>query len=225
MRGGDIRLEASGDVAVTAGGGLDVRSAQGAGGDIAIHAGGLADLQRPLKAMGTSGSRGAGGTVEVFAAEIRLNADVTLTGGRRGGSIELEALGGGLSVGTTGAATLDVTGNTGEAGGRIALAARGGNVTLGPSATLRASGGTGAAGGRVDLAGEAVTTNGGTAIYANGAAPDHGGAIEITARGLMTLDGTIEATTGGSKTFIYKDTVPDIDPGITGYELVQISTL
>jgi len=225
LPGGEIRLEAAGDVTVASGGGLNAGSAKGAGGIIGINAGGIADVRQPLKATGTSASVGVGGSVGILADEIKVSADITVTGGRMGGTIALQGLEGGVVVGTTAAAVLDATGNTNQHGGTVSIASQGGDVVLGSSATVHATGGSGAEGGRVIVDGVNVTTSSGTKLYADGAAPAGGGEIEITARAAMDLDGTVQANNQGSKTFIYKDTVPVIDTGITGYELLQMGIL
>jgi hypothetical protein len=220
--GGLIELEADGDVTVMAGGGLNVGSGQGSGGHVAITAGGVADVRRPVRAWGTGGSIGRGGSVEIVANQVKVDTDVTATGGRRGGRIVLDAGTGGVTLGTAGSATLDVTGGNNERGGTIHIAARGGHVTLGGSATLHVTGGSGAEGGRIGILAEDVTTNAGTRLYANGATPDRGGEIEITGRGVMTLSGTMDANNQGSKTFVYRSTAPTVSPSITGYQLVHM---
>ena len=218
--GGDIEIAADSTVTITSGAGVNVGSSQGSAGHIGISAGTLADIRRPLKAQGTGGAIGEGGTIEIAANQVKVDTDLVVTGGRRGGRVEIDAETGGVIIGTAGSATIDATAGANERGGAIHVAARDGNATLGGSATLYVSGGSGAEGGRIDVEAVDVTTNSGTRLYANGAIPDRGGQIEITARGLMTLDGTMEANNQGSKTFIYTSQTPNISSSITGYELV-----
>jgi hypothetical protein len=225
MPGGDIEINASADVDVSAGPGLNAESAKGAGGSIAIHAAGIVDVARPLKASGTGGSVGAGGVIHVSGDEVRVDADVTAAGGRQGGTFEIESRAGGVAIAGSGAATLDVTGGNAESGGTIRITADEGPITLGGSATLRVNGGNGASAGRIEVDGVDVTTNGGTKLFANGASPSGGGGIDVTGRGVMSLSGTMEATPGGRKSFFYKDTVPTISGTITDYDLVQLPML
>jgi hypothetical protein len=225
MPGGDITLEADGDVVVSSGGGLNVGSAKGAGGDISIVAGGLANIGKPLKAWGTGGSVGVGGNVYVSGDEVRVNSDITVTGGKQGGYIELAAEDGGVLVGTSANATLDANGNGSESGGAIEITASGGDVTLGSGATVQVTGASGAAGGSIQIQGDDIATDSAAKVYADGASPDLGGQIEVTALGTMTLAGTVQANNQGSKTFIYKTTTPSIAGSISGYELVQMSDL
>ena len=227
LPGGEISLQAGGDISVTAGSGLNAETAAGGGGEISLEAGGILDVRKPLEARGTSGSEGVGGSIYLVGEQVKLDNNATVIGGHDGGTIQLEARGGGITVGTTGTATtLDATGNTGEEGGEIILRAGGSNVTLGTNATLAVTGaGSGAAGGQVDVSGIDVTTASGTQVFANGASPDQGGAIRVVARGAMDLDGTIQANSGGTVTFVHRDGTPTIDSGITGYDLVEDSTL
>jgi hypothetical protein len=215
--GGDIALEARGDVLVPSGGGLDATSAQGGGGTVVISAGALADIARPVKARGTSGSNGAGGTVEIFGDTVRVNSDVTVAGGRQGGAIELVSRGGGVSIGTSAVATFDASGNAGDLAGRIAVVARGGSVTIGNNAVLQAVGNSGGSGGTVELRGTGVTTNGATQVDASGGGFDRPGTVDVITSGQLTLTGTMS----GAKTFFYRAGTPSISGSITGYELIQ----
>jgi hypothetical protein len=227
LPGGEITLQASNDVTITDGSGLNAETALGPGGTVTIEAGNLVDVRKPIRARGTSGSAGAGGSIRLAGAQVKVDNDLIAIGGRDGGVIRLEATSGGVSVGTgSQATTLDVTANNAGKAGMIEIDARGSNVTLGSQATLHSTGsGGGSAGGGVRLAGVDVTTNSATRIYANGAAPDQGGAIEVESRGALTLAGTIQANSDGSLTFLYRSGTPGIDSSITDYDLVQISTL
>jgi hypothetical protein len=223
--GGAIRLDARDSVTISAGGGLNVGSAQGSGGSITISAAMLADIQRPIRAWGTGGATGTGGVVEIAADEVKIASDVTVTGGRRGGAIEIQAGAAGIQIGVSGQGTLDATGGAGESGGVVRIASREGHVLLGSSAIVRVNGGSGAEGGHLAVESTDVTTSTGTHIEVNGAAPDRGGSIDITARGTMTLAGTMEANNQGSKTFIYTTVVPSVSSSISGYQLVEMPYL
>jgi hypothetical protein len=150
--GGEIAISARGDVTISGGTGLLAMTAQGAGGTIAITAEGLVDVDKPLKAQGTSGSAGIGGSVTIEADQIALDHDVNVAGGHDGGGVELEAGGGGLTIGTASQATvIDARGNSGEAGGEVRIRARGSHITVGAQATVYVSGVSGT-GGALEIA-------------------------------------------------------------------------
>ena len=224
LPGGEITLQADGDILVTAGSGLNAETALGGGGEINLEAGGLVDVRKPLQARGTSGSAGVGGSIYLAGEQIKLDNDAIVIGGHDGGTIQLEARGGGVTLGTTGTSTtLDATGNNGEEGGEIVIRAGGSNVSLGTYATLKVTGA--GSGGQVDVSAVDVTTASGTQVFANGASPDQGGAIRVVARGVMDLDGTVQANNGGTVVFLHRDGTPTIDSGITGYDLVEDESL
>jgi hypothetical protein len=225
MRGGEVSLNASGDISVTAGPGINVQTAKGGGGDVVIAAGGAVDLERRVDAGGTGGSSGAGGSVEIRGQTISITNDIVVVGGREGGGINVEAGGDGVAIGTTASATLNATGNSGGGGGSIAVRGLGGNVTLGGSATFKANGPSGGHGGTVTIRGVDVTTASGTTLQTTGPSPSGGGSIFIVASGDLDLDGTMTATTGGGKTFVYRTGTPTISSGITGYDLVEDDSL
>jgi hypothetical protein len=192
---------------------------------VTIEAGDLVDVRKPIHTRGTSGSGGMGGSVLLSGAQVKVDNDLIAIGGKDGGTIRLEADGGGITVGTgSQPTTLDVTGSNGGKAGIIAVGARGSHVTLGAQARLHATG-SGAAGGLARLAGVDVTTNAAAQIDADGAAPDQGGVIEVEARGALTLAGTIQANHEGSLTFLYRDGTPTIAGSITDYDLVQLPAL
>jgi hypothetical protein len=224
-QGGEIVISAGGDVTISAGTGLLATAAQGAGGTISIDADGFVDVDKPLKAQGTSGSAGVGGSAAITADGIALDHEVNVSGGYDGGTVDLDARGGGISVGTGGQSTVvDARGNSGEAGGEIRVRAQGSHVVIGDQAILYVTGVSGV-GGSLEVAGVDVTTESGAKLYANGSSPSNGGTLEVQSRGALDLDGTIQANNGGSLAFLYRDGTPTIDTGITGYDLVELPDL
>jgi hypothetical protein len=225
--GGEITLQAANDVTITDGAGLNAESALGGGGTVTIEAGNVVDVQKPIRTRGTSGSAGMGGSIDLSGAQVKVDNDLIAIGGRDGGTIRIEATGAGVQVGTGGqATTLDVTANNAGKAGTIAIEALGSHVTIGSQAVLRANGsGGGSAGGLARLTGVDVVTNSGSNVYANGAPPDQGGVIEVESRGVLTLAGGVQANNGGSLTFVQRSGTPSISGGITGYDLVQDSSL
>ena len=222
--GGTIGLDAEDDVVIASGTGLDARTAKGSGGEIEIEAGDLVDVDSPLRAQGTSGSAGLGGTIEVVGARVAIDHDVNASGGHEGGAIAVTAHGGGITIGTgTQATELDVTGASGERGGQITVDARGSHVLLGPRTKLLATGD--GEGGTIGVSGIDVESDAGAILKANGASPNEEGLIEVTARGALTLAGTVEANYDGTLEFWYRTGTPAIDSGITGYTLTELTTL
>jgi hypothetical protein len=223
--GGDVTLEAEGDVTITGGVGLNVETSAGAGGDVSIEAEGLVDVQKPIRASGTTGPTGAGGGIGLQGNEVRINGDLIARGGREGGAITAEARAGGISVGTSAVVNVEANGNNGEPAGSITFDARGSGVTVGANAVLKANGvGGGSPGGEIRLVGVDVQTAGGSQLQANGANPNAGG-IYVEARGALTINGAMSANNGGGLIFTYRTGTPTIGNGVSGYELVERSWL
>jgi hypothetical protein len=224
--GGNITVQSKGNVTVSSGAGLNAESALGAGGEVTIQAGGIVDIQRPTKVRGTGATSGMGGSVHFAGAQVKVENDITATGGHDGGTILIAAEGGGIAVGTMSSAVLDTTASNAGHAGDIDLRARGSHVMIGGYGVLRSNGsGAGASGGSIRLAGVNVSTSGGTNVTANGAAPDQGGTVEVEARGTLSLGGTIQANHEGSLTFMHRDGTPSISNLIVDYDLVQDATL
>lgn len=221
--GGNIVLRAGGNITTSTDGHISAYGRQGGGGDIAITAAGTVLLQEHVKAEGVADASD-GGTVSIradgslaVANDISVNGAVNVSGGSAsGGSVELSAGCGGISIAsyvyaTGGSASAESNGGfidvessgpvtVGAGGGLYAPAlstlgtggaidiSSGGLVTIGNTAVIDARGGSSppAAGGRIGL--RACTVN-----VASGAVMDvrgfGGGSITLGASKLPPSSG------------------------------------
>jgi len=214
---GSIALTARGDITVIDPNILSLDASavtSGQGGTISMAAEGAIHCGRPLKARG-QGSTSAGGSVSLTAEAIDVTNDITVEGGSRGGGIGLHARGGRLDVGISTATNFDLTADGGHAatGGEVHLTSDGDTVSI-YGRVHATDGGSNGDGGSVGVAGVDVNAFSGSQIIADGG-PAKGGDIDIEVRGTMVLSGTIHANNGNAS-FTYRDTAPQIGPGVTG---------
>ncbi len=191
--GGEIVIEAGGNVSITGRLRAEGSKRDSSGGDITIRAAGNLTADSPALLSAFGGSEGTGGTVDaVIGGAATINVPIDASGGE-GGFVDIS------SGGTTIVRDINLDGGGDAGSGGCAQIEAGTDVELRGIIRLNGVRGefmTGGCGGFVCIEarfGELLVANG-AAVRANGAAPDGGGGqIEILARDSMVIAGPVEA--------------------------------
>src|SRR5262245_40053025 len=199
--GGDVEINADGDVAVSGQMHLTGGFPDGEGGTFFVQSGGSFVHTAAITLLG-NGIDGCGGSMDVSAARNVTLARIDIGGGSCGaGDLTVEALGT-LTVGAliTGDSTVGL-----GAGGIVILHGRD-VVTY---EVVRANGGDMGAGGQIDLEGCNVTVNQPSEMRTNGGSA---GSNTVRASGRATIRGKL--LSGGTNVIEYRD--PALPPIISG---------
>jgi cysteine-rich repeat protein len=213
--GGSIDLDAGGNVDIAGSLRLDGTAADAPGGVLTIEAGGGLTMSGEVNIKG--GLAVDGGIVTIHTVGAMVVGKIDASGGAGGGSLELTSEAG-ISI----AGLLSVAGTAAaSSGGDISLAANGGSVFIGERLTAQAegslidggdagqidvtaagsvqvfanidafAGGPSGLGGDVTITADAEVRQS-EAISAHGTNGADGGTVELSAGGLLALDGLID---------------------------------
>lgn len=221
--GGEITIDAVGDVTSGLAGKIDATSHLGQAGSISISTQGSLAIGALLTTEAT-GQDGYGGDVSLIAANaITLSSDISAAGGAGvasslgvGGDVDVSAGCGGIAVNATvnatngGSIDLDADGqvsvggsgllradaqNSGGSGGDISIVSRStaGNVTTAAGAALQAFGNGAGTGGRIEISGCNIDLSSSSLVDAHGG---KGGIVQLLTSTRGASGGSLHVASG-----------------------------
>src|SRR5262245_20188436 len=201
--GGDVEINADGDILVSGQMVLNGAFPDGEGGTFFVQSGGSFTGTATVQLVG-NGIDGCGGSADISAARNATVGRIDVSGGSGGGGdVTVQGLG---TVTSSGVLTGDATVGFGS-GGVILL--RGRDVTT--NDVVRANGGSAGVNGLIALEGCNVTVSQPSEIRTAGGSQ---GGNRVRASGRATIRGKLITTGGGTNTIEFRD--PSLPPVITG---------